>query len=95
VWNRPKQGFVLPFADWMRGPLAAEVGSALGEPEFHDALGIDGAMVRDIWSGFLRNHSGITWSRPWALYALARWATAHAIEGLGSAVRAEAEAALG
>ena len=95
VWNRPKQGFVLPFADWMRGPLAAEVGSALGEPEFHDALGIDGAVVRDIWSGFLRNHSGITWSRPWALYALARWATAHAIEGLGSAVRAEAEAALG
>ena len=32
VWNRPKQGFVLPFAAWMRGSLAAEVGRDVRRP---------------------------------------------------------------
>jgi asparagine synthase (glutamine-hydrolysing) len=81
VWNRPKQGFVLPFADWMRGPLASEVGSALGDADRLDAVGLNPATVRDVWSRYLRGDSGMTWSRPWALYSLLRWAVVNGVEG--------------
>lgn len=81
VWNRPKQGFVLPFADWMRGPLASEVGNTLGDADRLEAVGLDPATVRDVWSRYLRGDSGVTWSRPWALYSLVRWAVANGVEG--------------
>jgi len=91
VWNRPKQGFVLPLADWMRGPLAAEVGSALGDADRLDALGLDPHAAIDVWASFLRGQAGVTWSRPWALYSLVRWATQHDVVGV-SAVEGVAEA---
>ena len=82
VWKRPKQGFVLPFADWMRGPLAAEVGSTLGDADRVDALGLDPHAVIDVWASFLRGQAGVTWSRPWALYSLVRWAAQHDVAGV-------------
>jgi asparagine synthase (glutamine-hydrolysing) len=81
VWNRPKQGFVLPFADWMRGPLASEVGNTLGDADRLDAVGLDPATVRDVWSRYVRGDAGMTWSRPWALYSLVRWAVANGVDG--------------
>jgi asparagine synthase (glutamine-hydrolysing) len=80
VWNRPKQGFVLPFAEWMRGPLAPDVAATLGDAERLDAIGLDPAAVRDVWAGFQRGQAGMTWTRPWALYSLIRWASANGIE---------------
>ena len=79
VWDRPKQGFVLPFAEWMHGPLAAEVTAALGDAGRLRALGLDPEAVRGVWSGFIRGQVGVSWSRPWAIYALMRWAEAHGI----------------
>ena len=79
VWDRPKQGFVLPFADWMHGALAAEVTTALGDGDRVYALGLNPDAVRDVWSGFIRGRAGVTWSRPWALYSLVRWAGTHGI----------------
>ena len=81
VWNRPKQGFVLPFADWMRGPLASEVGNTLGDIDRLEAIGLDPKTVRDVWSRYLRGDSGMTWSRPWALYSLVRWSVVNGVEG--------------
>jgi hypothetical protein len=43
-----------------------------------------------VWSAFVRGQAGMTWSRPWALYALVRWASAN---GLACAVPAELDAA--
>jgi asparagine synthase (glutamine-hydrolysing) len=79
VWNRPKQGFVLPFADWMRGRLAGEVAATLGDDERLRALGIQPEPVRSVWSAFARGQGGVSWSRPWAIYALVRWATVNGI----------------
>jgi asparagine synthase (glutamine-hydrolysing) len=90
VWNRPKQGFVLPFASWMHGALAAEVTATLGDVDRVHALGLNAAAVRDVWSGFIRGQGGVTWSRPWALYALLRWAAA---QGIVVAEAAEPDAA--
>ena len=85
VWDRPKQGFVLPFADWMHGPLAAEVTATLGDAERVDALGLDAEAVRAVWSGFVRGQVGVSWSRPWAIFALMRWAEAHDINAIAPA----------
>jgi asparagine synthase (glutamine-hydrolysing) len=91
VWNRPKQGFVLPFADWMRGPLAADVGATLGDRDRLHALGLSPDAVRAVWAAFVAREPGVTWSRPWALYSLARWATANGIESRAELRADEAE----
>ena len=90
VWDRPKQGFVLPFASWMHGALAAEVTETLGDADRVRSLGLNPNEVRAVWSAFIRGRKGVTWSRPWALFALLRWAAAH---GIGSIDEAEPEVA--
>ena len=80
VWDRPKQGFVLPFAEWMHGPMAAEVTATLGDTDRIQALGLRPDAVRAVWSAFVRGRVGVTWSRPWSVYALIRWATLNGIE---------------
>ena len=74
VWDRPKRGFALPFAEWMRGPLRGEVESALTSSARLNRVGIRSPAARAIWSGFLGGRRGMTWSRPWAIYTLVRWA---------------------
>ena len=68
--GRPKRGFTLPFARWMRGPLkpfleetfsAASVGrSGLFSPE----------AVQAHWRGFIAGHDTAEWSRVWSLAML-------------------------
>ena len=91
VWNRPKQGFVLPFAEWMRGPLAADVDATLGDRDRLHALGLSSEAVSAVWTAFVGREPGVTWSRPWALYSLARWATANGVESVAEPRAGEAE----
>jgi asparagine synthase (glutamine-hydrolysing) len=74
VWDRPKQGFELPFARWLRTELRSEVGAALGAPDRLARVGLDADVVRGVWEGFLAGAPGLTWSRPWAIFTLVRWA---------------------
>jgi len=74
VWDRPKQGFTLPFAPWMRGALHDEIASALLSPARMERVGIDVDAARHVWTRFLAGSRDVTWSRPWALYTLVRWA---------------------
>jgi asparagine synthase (glutamine-hydrolysing) len=72
VWDRPKQGFQLPFDDWLRGELRGEVERAFSGDGVA-RVGLEPHAVRRVWRGFLERR-GVTWSRPWALFALVRWA---------------------
>lgn len=74
VWDRPKQGFALPFADWMRGPLAADIDATLTSPARVERVGLRARAVREVWRAFQSGRADVTWSRPWALYTLVRWA---------------------
>ncbi|HET7457542.1 MAG TPA: asparagine synthase (glutamine-hydrolyzing) [Gemmatimonadaceae bacterium] len=87
VWDRPKQGFTLPFAGWMRGELRQEVDSVLTSADRVERVGLAPAAVQSVWSGFLAGRPGLTWGRAWALYTLVRWA-----ERLGVEVGADDEA---
>jgi asparagine synthase (glutamine-hydrolysing) len=69
--DRPKQGFVLPFADWMRGGLRDFCahhlnGLARVEP-------FRTAAVSSLWRAFQKSDGTTTWSRPWSLVALHAW----------------------
>lgn len=71
VLRRPKQGFAPPVADWLRGPLRADVEARLA-PEAVAAWGlVDPEPVARI----VREHlAGVDRRKPlWALYVLARW----------------------
>ncbi len=65
VWDRPKQGFTLPFATWMakhRGELLERT---------LEATVFETDAVRDVWHGF--DEGRVHWSRPWALVAYTSW----------------------
>ena len=67
--NRPKMGFTLPFEKWLRGKLRSEVGSVLEKP----GGGLNAREVVEVWRRFLERPRAMGWTRPWALYVLARW----------------------
>jgi asparagine synthase (glutamine-hydrolysing) len=71
ILARPKMGFVLPLADWMRGEMRPEIERTLTAlpPALEEH--IDSEAVAAIWHLFLE--TGRNWLRAWALYALCRW----------------------
>jgi len=42
-------------------------------------VGLDGAVVSDLWSAFQEGAPGLYWSRVWALYILIRWCHRHSV----------------
>lgn len=73
IVRRPKQGFTLPFAVWMRGALRTFCEERLG-PERLGSRGIfDVAQVRKLWGDFQEGRAHVSWSRLWVLVALEEW----------------------
>jgi len=76
VIKRPKRGFTLPFEYWLRDELRHEVERVLlNFSEHRLSRFLDPAGVCQVWKDFLGGR--ISWSRPWALYVLARWCALH------------------
>jgi asparagine synthase (glutamine-hydrolysing) len=71
--SRPKQGFTLPFEKWMRQDLLQEIDSTLTSRDL-SRVGLSAEAVQRVWSAFQHGKRTTTWSRPWALYTLKRWA---------------------
>jgi asparagine synthase (glutamine-hydrolysing) len=71
--GRRKQGFTLPFERWMRHELFNEVDSVMRSRTI-DTVGLVPQASLQVWNDFTENRRGMTWSRPWALYTLKRWA---------------------
>ena len=72
IFTRRKQGFVLPIERWLRSSLHDEVQTAVTAPHAGVAELVDTAAATGEWERFLGGDA--TWHRPWALYALERWA---------------------
>jgi asparagine synthase (glutamine-hydrolysing) len=70
--QRPKQGFTLPFARWLRGSLRDELESTVFSSNgFVAAAEFNTVVAKDMWKRFLEGRSH--WVRPWALYVLKKW----------------------
>lgn len=69
VTDRPKKGFTLPFANWMRGDLEEAVRDGLGTLA---GLGwVERAAPDAVWTAFERGDAH--WSRAWGLGMLGRF----------------------
>jgi asparagine synthase (glutamine-hydrolysing) len=77
IVHRPKRGFTLPFEQWMRGDLRAEVEPVLEKKISQGPLAelLEPNEVRRVWHDFLRGAT--SWTRPWSLYVLQRWCEMH------------------
>jgi asparagine synthase (glutamine-hydrolysing) len=69
---RRKMGFTLPFEKWMQGRMRREISGVLEDASV-GAVGLTGNEVRELWRRFLQTPRAVGWSRPWALFVLARW----------------------
>jgi asparagine synthase (glutamine-hydrolysing) len=71
IVNRPKMGFALPFAHWMKHELRdfchGKVQRLAERPQFN------GSVVRAYWDDFLAGKQTISWSRLWLLVVLEHW----------------------
>ncbi|HEV8534273.1 MAG TPA: asparagine synthase (glutamine-hydrolyzing) [Candidatus Limnocylindria bacterium] len=77
LFDRPKSGFVLPIDRWARDVLKDEMTTALRDPSFCEAAGLDAGAVGRLWSAFLKRAPGLYWSRVWAVYVLGWWCRQH------------------
>jgi asparagine synthase (glutamine-hydrolysing) len=71
--ERPKRGFTLPFAVWMRGRLRAFCEERLGPGRLEQRGLFEPAAVRELWAAFLTGRRDVSWSRLWILVALDDW----------------------
>jgi len=70
---RPKMGFTLPFEKWMQGKMRGEVSAVLEDEKRLSLAGLSSEMVGRVWNKFLQSPKAVGWSRPWAIYVLAKW----------------------
>jgi asparagine synthase (glutamine-hydrolysing) len=70
---RPKMGFTLPFEKWMQGKMRSEISAVLGDEKRLSLFGLNSEMVGKVWRRFLEKPKAVGWSRPWAIYVLAKW----------------------
>lgn len=70
---RPKMGFTLPFEKWMQGKMRAEISAVLEDEKRLSLVGLNAEMVGKVWRKFLQSPKAVGWSRPWAIYVLAKW----------------------
>ncbi len=75
IISRKKMGFTLPFETWMKGSLREEVESVLMTPVAPLSEFLNEKGVQAVWHRFLEGKT--SWSRPWAIYVLKKWANQH------------------
>jgi asparagine synthase (glutamine-hydrolysing) len=70
--DRPKMGFGVPIARWLRGPLHATADRLFRGGESLSAVGVDVHYARARWHQFLGGRDDMA-TRIWNLFVLARW----------------------
>ena len=77
LFERPKQGFVMPFDRWIRRSLGDAMDSTMRDASMVRAVGLNPDVVAGLWSAFQSGAPGLYWSRVWTIYALIRWCHRH------------------
>jgi len=81
IVDRKKQGFNLPIAEWLRGPLRCWATSLLVEVEFGRPLGLDYVLVRQLWDQHLAGTKNNA-LQIWITLCFLKWHIRRAEKGL-------------
>ena len=79
LYDRPKQGFVLPFDRWIRKNLGRVMNELMLDASACRAAGLQPDAVARLWHAFQQGSPGIYWTRVWAIYVLIRWCQQHGV----------------
>lgn len=71
IWDRPKQGFVLPMDSWIKGELKPFATDGLASGRLRTLC--HGNSIDQLWNSYLKGHPAVTWSRVWLLAVLGHW----------------------
>jgi asparagine synthase (glutamine-hydrolysing) len=77
LYDRPKQGFVLPFDRWIRKNLGRVMNEVMLDESACRAAGLRPDAVARLWQSFQQGSPGLYWTRVWAIYVLIRWCQRH------------------
>ncbi|MBA4138085.1 MAG: asparagine synthase (glutamine-hydrolyzing) [Opitutus sp.] len=70
IRRRPKRGFALPFAHWMRAELRPFLDDVFSAASLARCPYLDGPAVRRLWADFLSRGDPRAWSRIWTVAML-------------------------
>ena len=73
IVRRPKQGFALPFAVWMRAELRTYCEQRLAPARLAERGILRPESVQQLWTSFVQGRPGTSWSRLWLLVVLEEW----------------------
>lgn len=71
--ERPKKGFPVPVAEWLRGPLRESVAEMIFDPAAASLAVLERARVTEAWQSFLTGDDGLT-TAFYALWLYEHWA---------------------
>ena len=71
-FERPKQGFAVPVASWLRGPLREWAEDLLSEKKLNETGVLDTATIRQCWAQHLVGH-GYNGQKIWNILMLQAW----------------------
>jgi asparagine synthase (glutamine-hydrolysing) len=79
IRRRRKQGFVIPYALWIRTALKSRFDEVLTRADLARKAGLRPEAVRQLWDDFRAGFRGINMQHPLALYVLLRWCSRHRV----------------
>jgi asparagine synthase (glutamine-hydrolysing) len=79
VYTRPKQGFTLPWNEWLRDELRQTMSDALDDRGAGASLGLRESACREVWRAFDERKRVSTWPMVWSLYVLLDWCERHRV----------------
>jgi len=78
IVNRPKMGFTLPWAHWLKNELKSYCDAKMEALAGREAFSNE--TVLDLWKAFLADDPRVKWSRIWYLVTLESWLNEHQID---------------
>jgi asparagine synthase (glutamine-hydrolysing) len=72
IFDRPKSGFAVPIAAWLRGPLREWAENLLDEQRLREEGWFEPAPIRQAWSAHLAGR-GNHWERLWGICVAQAW----------------------
>lgn len=78
IVNRPKMGFTLPWAHWMKHELKSFCEGSITSLSTRDF--VNERAILNLWQQFLRGDKKVSWSRIWHLVVLEVWLLKNGIQ---------------